>query len=276
MHLHGPACCACCALSAPLTPARACAVPLKVIAKFNRIKALAGASGGAIAALAAALACSGALEVSAEGARVRRRAPLPELAPREALERTVIADNLPDPLSIGDAPACLPARQVCCDSPSLWPLVPAARPQGQVIRNCWCVPPCAAQPAWAATGLALEPLLGNARARQRPAPHTHDSEQGADGAEDAMALFGRAGSVAMVRICPPGSGPKSTAQLVWGADLAVSNQVCRAHNPAPCSTPHTSDMRIAWSSSVSHNMARAVRGTTPSKPGRQPRLPAAA
>jgi len=40
-----------------------------------------------------------------------------------------------------------------------------------------------------------------------------------------MALFGRAGSVAMVRICPPGSGPKSTAQLVWGADLAVSNQV---------------------------------------------------
>jgi len=94
-------------------------------------------------------------------------------------------------------------------------------------------------------GSGLGAILGNARARQRSAPHTHGSEQGADGAEDAMALFGRAGSVAMVRICPPGSGPKSTAQLVWGADLAVSNQVCRALQP--CTLLYTSYIGYAHS-----------------------------
>ncbi|KAK9842077.1 hypothetical protein WJX81_007402 [Elliptochloris bilobata] len=117
-------------------------VPLKVLAKFNRVKALLGGRGSAVTVLAAALATSEALEVSPERARVRRRAPLPKVAPRAALERTIIADNLPDQLSI----------------------------------------------------------------------------------EAAMELFGRAGKVAMVRICQPGGGPKTTAQLVYGADIAVSNQ----------------------------------------------------
>ena len=39
-----------------------------------------------------------------------------------------------------------------------------------------------------------------------------------------MELFGRAGNVVMVRICQPGAGPKSTAQLVPGADITMSNQ----------------------------------------------------
>lgn len=76
-------------------------MPLKVLAKFNRVKALVGGAGSAVATMAAALATSEMLEVSPDRVRVRRRAPLPEVAPREALERTVIADNLPDPLSVG-------------------------------------------------------------------------------------------------------------------------------------------------------------------------------
>jgi hypothetical protein len=120
----------------PLKLARTRAVPLKVIAKFNRVKALAGASGGAVAALAAALQGSGALEVSAEGARVRRRAPLPELAPQEALERTVIADNLPDPLSIGEAPGMSPYAPGILRQSQQWPLVSAARPQWRAKRIC--------------------------------------------------------------------------------------------------------------------------------------------
>ena len=79
------------------------AVPLKVLAKFNRIKALVGPRACAVPALAAALAASVALEVSPERSRVRRCAPLPQVAPRAALERTVIADNLPAQLSIGAA-----------------------------------------------------------------------------------------------------------------------------------------------------------------------------
>ena len=82
-------------------------MPLKVLAKFNRIKALVGAGASAVPALAAALAASAALEVSPERSRVRRRAPLPQVAPREALERTVIAGNLPDQLSIGAARSSL-------------------------------------------------------------------------------------------------------------------------------------------------------------------------
>lgn len=78
-------------------------MPLKVLAKFTRIKALVGAGAGAVPALAAALAASAALEVSPERSGVRRAAPLPQVAPRKALERTVIAGNLPDQLSIGAA-----------------------------------------------------------------------------------------------------------------------------------------------------------------------------
>lgn len=44
-----------------------------------------------------------------------------------------------------------------------------------------------------------------------------------------MELFGRAGKVVMVRICQPGAGPKSTAQLVPGADITMSNQARTAH-----------------------------------------------
>ncbi len=45
-----------------------------------------------------------------------------------------------------------------------------------------------------------------------------------------MELFGRAGKVVMVRICQPGAGPKTTAQLVYCADIAVSNQARSAHS----------------------------------------------
>ena len=49
-----------------------------------------------------------------------------------------------------------------------------------------------------------------------------------------MELFGRAGKVVMVRICQPGAGPKTTAQLVYGADIVTSTQArlaCSIHLP---------------------------------------------
>ena len=95
-------------------------MPLKVLAKFNRIKALVGAGGAALPALAAALAASAALEVSPERSRVRRRAPLPQVAPREALQRTVIAENLPDRLSIGAPGDRSPGRVAGWVGRALW------------------------------------------------------------------------------------------------------------------------------------------------------------
>lgn len=43
-------------------------------------------------------------------------------------------------------------------------------------------------------------------------------------AEDATALFGRAGRVVMVRICQPGGGPRTTAQTVSVKNLTTSNE----------------------------------------------------
>ena len=44
-------------------------------------------------------------------------------------------------------------------------------------------------------------------------------------ADSLTAQFSSAGKVIMVRICQPNSGPRSVAQTVQGADLAVSRQL---------------------------------------------------
>lgn len=44
-------------------------------------------------------------------------------------------------------------------------------------------------------------------------------------ADSLTAHFSSAGKVNMVRICQPNSGPRSVAQTVYGADLAVSRQL---------------------------------------------------
>ncbi|KAK9813102.1 hypothetical protein WJX72_009094 [[Myrmecia] bisecta] len=71
-------------------------VPLKVLAGFNRMKTLTRD----LRLVRAALETSTELELSPDQQRVRRKAPLPEVDRIDVLERSVIADNLPEKPSI--------------------------------------------------------------------------------------------------------------------------------------------------------------------------------
>ena len=72
-------------------------VPLATLCRFNKMKAL--TRGGDPVPLAAAALRAGCpeVEVDAAGLRVRRTAPLPDVAPLEVAARTCVAENLPPP-----------------------------------------------------------------------------------------------------------------------------------------------------------------------------------
>lgn len=149
--------------------------------------------------IVAALETSSELVVS--GHRVRRKEPLAFVDETEVLLRTAIVDNLPDQATIG---------MVFCQA-CLYAVSPVS------LLQQWHVHCAVSLHSASLACLAIwsQPVKSSQSKKLTVVNRVVDS---------LTEKFSAAGKVKMVRICQPNSGPRSIAQSIPGADLAVSRQ----------------------------------------------------